>query len=670
MIQESSNVEGRTLEQARSLLRDCLQELGDLAKQADLGSEDFFRHVLERLSGLLSLTAGAVWLRHAEGGSLRLECQYELGKIPELRVPEFMARHVRLLEQAASGDKASLISPGADSGDGQAGNPTDYLLLLSPLRNRHESLGIIELFRRADKPAAVQQGYLTLLERICQIAQEYLKSRSWRQVEERQALWSKMDRVGRAAHASLRLADTAYAIANEGRRLLECDRLSVLTCRGGRCRAEAISGQDVFDRRSNVVRALERLSARVVATQEALWYQGDRSGLPPQLEGPLDDFLDESHSRQVMVMPLAQSPPDEAESSHQTAPLGALVIEQFRDGPASPGFREGVEFLRQTSVQALANVREHEGLFLAPISRALGKAWGLRRRPWMKIALAAVVLVFLALFFVPADLELEGRGTLEPVGRHDVFAPLEAVVQRVHVQHGSIVEQNQLLLELRNTDVEVKRTELANQVVTTEERLRALNNSLLGGKLNRTERDRSHSERAQLVQTLQSLRSQLALYQRKAEQLEVRASIAGQVVTWDVQDLLDHRPVERGQMLLSLADVDGDWELEIRMPEDRLGHIAQAQAELGAELPVSFILALDPGVAHHGTLQEVHRRAELHGDDGNTVLLRVAIDKSQLPQLRRGATVVAKVRCGRRSLGYAWFHDVWEFVESRILFRL
>jgi hypothetical protein len=75
-------------------------------------------------------------------------------------------------------------------------------------------------------------------------------------------------------------------------------------------------------------------------------------------------------------------------------------------------------------------------------------------------------------------------------------------------------------------------------------------------------------------------------------------------------------------------------------------------------------------VTHRGTLQEVHQRAEVRGEEGNVVLVRVAIDKRQLSQLRRGASVVAQVHCGRRSLGYVWFHDLVEFVQSRILFRL
>jgi hypothetical protein len=135
-------------------------------------------------------------------------------------------------------------------------------------------------------------------------------------------------------------------------------------------------------------------------------------------------------------------------------------------------------------------------------------------------------------------------------------------------------------------------------------------------------------------------------------------------------DLLIHRPVHRGDTLMSIVDPAGEWQLEVLMPEDRMGHISRAQHELGSELTVSYILATDPGVTHLGKVQEVHQNAEVRGEEGNTVLVKVAIDKRQLADPRPGAQVTVKIACGRRSLGYVWFHDLAAFVESRILFRL
>ena len=61
--------------------------------------------------------------------------------------------------------------------------------------------------------------------------------------------------------------------------------------------------------------------------------------------------------------------------------------------------------------------------------------------------------------------------------------------------------------------------------------------------------------------------------------------------------------------------------------------------------------------------------AEVHGDEGNTVLVKVAIDQEGLEK-RPGADVIAKIHCGYRPMGYVWFHDVLAFIQSRVLFRL
>ena len=86
------------------------------------------------------------------------------------------------------------------------------------------------------------------------------------------------------------------------------------------------------------------------------------------------------------------------------------------------------------------------------------------------------------------------------------------------------------------------------------------------------------------------------------------------------------------------------------------------------QMNVSYILATEPGTSHNGRIVEIHRTAEISGDEGNTVLIKVAINKEDLPQLRPGTTVTGKVYCGRRALGYVLLHDAIAFVQ-RIWFR-
>jgi len=90
---------------------------------------------------------------------------------------------------------------------------------------------------------------------------------------------------------------------------------------------------------------------------------------------------------------------------------------------------------------------------------------------------------------------------------------------------------------------------------------------------------------------------------------------------------------------------------------------------LDDRLPVTFMLATDPGTEYQGRISEMHLSAEPQGEEGNTVLIKVAVDRDELPHRRPGATVNAQVYCGRRSIGYVWFHDLVAFIQSRILFR-
>jgi hypothetical protein len=133
--------------------------------------------------------------------------------------------------------------------------------------------------------------------------------------------------------------------------------------------------------------------------------------------------------------------------------------------------------------------------------------------------------------------------------------------------------------------------------------------------------------------------------------------------------------VSRGEELLEIADPTSDWELEVLMPEYRMGHVAKAaQASAEGALPVTFYLALNPKKQLEGRVVEVHRSAEVRGDDGNTVLIRVSFDQQALRDVisdpKIGATATAKIHCGQRAIGYVWFHDLIDFVRAKILFRL
>ena len=225
----------------------------------------------------------------------------------------------------------------ADLADGEipAANPTEFLLVMGLLKTDLETVGLLEIFQRSDVGPSTQKGYLRFVSQMCQLAGDFLNSRQLRHFSDRQTLWTRLEDFARTVHASLDPRETAYTIANEGRRLVECDRVSVAIRKGKKCRIEAVSGQDIFDKRSNTVRLLGKLATAVVRSGEPLWYTGETRDLPPQVEEAVQAYVDESHSKTVAVLPLARpAPPEEDDPKKRVEPeepIGALVVEQIED---------------------------------------------------------------------------------------------------------------------------------------------------------------------------------------------------------------------------------------------------------------------------------------------------------------------------------------------------
>src|SRR5690606_24365541 len=111
----------------------------------------------------------------------------------------------------------------------------------------------------------------------------------------------------------------------------ECDRVTLAVAQRGKMTVTAISGQDRFDPRSDMVRLMNQLAEVVAASGEPLWYDGQSTNLPPQLESAAQRYLDESQSRLLAVYPLF--PPDAQEGEHRrmAKAIGALMAEQIDD---------------------------------------------------------------------------------------------------------------------------------------------------------------------------------------------------------------------------------------------------------------------------------------------------------------------------------------------------
>jgi len=632
---------------------------------------DFYAQLMDRIVPALAAVGGAVWTTEP-GGSLQLQYQVNLPNTL-LSEGEQGQRHAQLIQAALRTGKARLVPPKSGPADGQQGaNPTEFVLVLCPWRLDEVPAGVVEVFQRPGTSPSAQQGYLRFLTVICELVADFHRNHQLRGFRERIEQFGRFEQFTERVHGSLNLTATAYRVANEGRRFAGCDRVSVAIVRGSKCRLLAISGVDSPNRRANTVRQLERLSKAVTTVDEPLWYAGAADDLPPEIEDPLNAYVDESHTRALVVLPLKE--PKNEERAAQPKPFGALIVEQFYGG-LDERLRETIAVMHGHSALALHNAMEVQGGPLVRLLRALGKARWFARAKNLGKALAVLLVaaaVVTALATVPADFEIEAHGELQPIERRDVFAPSDGVVSDLQAAHAMQVRAEQVLLVLRKPELDFEFKRVWGELQTSRKRLAAVEAERLQNPRQTADERRSHSQltarQEELRELISSLERQYEILEQQQAELTVRSPIDGEVLTWDLKQLLEARPVSRGQVLMTVANLEGPWVLELRIPDDRIAHVLAAQQAIRSDLDVSFVLAADPGRKLSGRIDRVGIRTEISETEEAFVLGTVNIDRNAIAQPVPGGTVVAKIHCGRRPIGYVWFHDLWETIQSWILF--
>jgi hypothetical protein len=680
------SVNQQTVEDTKAQIRGLVNEIAQLAKSGAT-AEEFYPELLSRVITALAAAGGAVWLLD-EDRQLRL--QYQINAEPSVlgEDTDDAVRHTRLIQRVANSGQSLLVPPYSGTTDGDAeGNPTRYLLCLGALKHDEQQDGLIEIFQRPDTAPDTQRGYLRFLQQMCELAAEWLRSQKLRTLGDRQTLWQQADSFARASHESLDLKETAYIVANEGRRLIGCDRVSVAIKKGHKCKVQAISGQDTIENRSNIVSALNTLATRVVAAGEPLWHDGSTEDLPPQIEEALEDYVDQSYGRNIAVLPLREPERKlgtdkdsgaagaiDRDNAHRGEVIGALIVEQIESDIPEEIFRARCDLVYEHGTRAIANSRAHTNLFLMPLWRMLGRAtWVLRARTLPKtIAITALILaVILGLVFVKKDFNLEADGTLLPEQRREVFAPIDGEVIEVLVDHNDPVKAGDVLVRLRNRDMEIQLTDIEGQILTTlAEKTRVRGQLSLRQRMELTERRALEAEQNELEVKHRVLLAKKALQEEREKDLTIRSPIDGVVASWDVEKTLRSRPIMTGQVLMEVADLNQPLFLEVELPEKREGHLDEYIAKQNltgpdAELDVTYILATDPDEPLDAVLMlnSISMRADSNEEHGAVIKMHAIPEQESLRMLkpRPGAKVIAKIYCGRRSSGFVFLHEIYEW---------
>lgn len=690
----SSGSSDENVEQTKRQIRTLVNEVAELSK-SDVAAGEFYPAVLQKVVNALAARGGAVWLLDGESG-LRLAHHIDIApSLIDANKQEAIS-HGRLLGRLIQKGTPELVPPYSGSEQTGEANPTEFLLVTSPLISPKGPVGLLEIFQRAQTPPEAQVGYLKFVKHITDLVSEWLKGHTLQQVSTRQELWQQSDQFARLVHENLDLKDTAFTIANEGRRLIDCDRVSVAILKGGKAKVIAISGQDSIENRSNNVQALNNLATRVIKSGEPLWYDGSTEDLPAQLEEAIEDYVDLSHGRTVTVLPIRQperklegdvlaerNETNEARVRREI--IGALIVEQIETQLSRQTLEGRVDLVYEHACRAVSNSMNHSNILFMPVWKFLDRClWMFRGSALPKTAsiLGLIGAALLSMFLIPMDFDLQGNGKLKPTVERQVFAHADGEVDKVFIKHNDEVKKDQTLVRLKNNELEQQiqttRGQYKQSLQQAYEWKRKLNSATT---LTESERIRLQQDYNQAEQEATNRQAELSLLEERQTKLQRLSPIDGVVTTWDVEKVLAARPVVTGQVLMTVADPNGPWEVEVMMPEKRMRYLDGAFKTQGVYkldeagqkyLDVEIILMTGPDVKHYGKLYQpaVGQRAELDPEDGAVVRMRcVPNDQAMLEISRRaGARVMADVKCGKRSVAFVCFYEVIEWIRANVLF--
>ena len=420
---------------------------------------------LRRVVAGLGATAGAAWLID-ESGRLAVKSEVNLADTGFYEEPEAILKNQRLLSDVLSTAEARIFTADADT---DVHLPTDNLIVVAALSIRKKPVGVIEIFQRPNSPKQAHPGYLQFVEQMSGYASHYLAehekaSKSDASLE----VWEEVDQFVLQLHNSLDLTEVGATIVNDGRQLLNADRVSLAMQYGKKTVITAINGQDKVNKRANTVRLLSNLSNKVLSMRETFTYSGSVDAIPPQIEEPLADYLQESGTRMIMIVPLFEPEKmikndEEALGGRKSdAPkklIGGLIVEQITDSQPRPQLESHAELLSGHIATGIANSRSYESIFLMPLWRFIGRCFAaLRGKTLVKtlLIIAVLVAVGITLALVPYDYRVSCDGRLMPTIQREVFTNWEGEVVAIHVESGQRVKKGDLLVEIRNDELKAE----------------------------------------------------------------------------------------------------------------------------------------------------------------------------------------------------------------------
>lgn len=441
---------------------------------------------------------------------------------------------------------------------------------------------------------------------------------------------------------------------------------------GTQARMLASSSVANLDRRATVVKNLERLASEVMQNGKPVFRHETTSSRPftsadqMQPEGSTDGkSVDETGTFRNL---LALSTRDE--SANLTKKESVIILE-WSDRESMMEAMPAITHFIPTLCLAW---RQQQRWLHVP---SFAKAWSrfspriLRStvllRTMQLLVLAGLVAAAVWMLRHPYPMTIEADAVLDPKQRRAIFSNVDGFVEKLLVEDGQTVEQGQLLAKLRSPALNLQIEEAIGQIKSISEKrngLRVAVNQVSNSTPEALVAQTRISAEILLLETQEKqTRDKLDFLSKEQAKLDIIAPIQGVIVSRDLRRELETRPLRRGDILFHVADLDGEWQLNVHVADRDANYLNQHLTQHPDEALFTFDSL--PGEQFSTVIKQVSGTIE-NPTGTKPFLLAVAdIESDVAKRAYMGANARVRLACGEQPLWFLWCRPIVEALQKR-----
>ena len=640
-IEEASRLAGQALtnmeaiEEERSshlATLDRLTALYDIGRTftSTLELAELLPIVAEKIRAIVGAAACNIWLM--DSASQEMHLANRVGEDPTAEVGARVSASEGLLAEIAHQVDPRLVNepaaePGLEERREAGGDFEMQCWMAAPLRKDDEVLGVVELLNKADG-TSFDEDELFLVASVSEQAAIALHNANLLESERKVHVLDALLKISQEITSTLDLDHVLTTVVQQAGSVVPFDKCVIGFFDRGRFMLGAVSGETEVPKTREMDDFRERF--QWVANQSEVVAANLRSEVwefhPDEARAQIVFVLEKHGYGGFYALPLRD----------EQGALGVLALVSSEPDFLNENHKETLAILASQTSVAIRNAQLYQQVplanFLQPFSTRKKKLLAAVPKGRWRVYAERAAVVAAALILIPWPMRVGTDATVVPAVSRIVSAMQGGVVKRVFIHEGDIVQPGQLLAQLDDGDDAVRLAQAQAALA------QARHDSAEAEFKN----DSSAAGQATIRANLHA--AEVQLEQERVSQAQLRAPIAGTVVTRKVEDRAGTM-LKPGEAFCEI--VEGDrMATEMSVPEADFGLVRTGK-------PVALKLNAFPTATFAGTVERIGEQTRAEAGE-QYFLVRAVFDNSE-GLARDGMVGRARISAGGGFLGSRWY---------------